>query len=1159
MTRSIPIILAVLLTFLMIHWVSGGRMDFRFFGKEANAKVFLEDLPGDPELSGPDRICLVYGSVIEEFFGGGLPALDFYRWIITDPTGVELINIGGGAGLQTFPFTFSIVGEHTVELRVRRGGTTIFNASKKVQVIKGATPALKNSYALCPSQNLVLTAVDPGSQDISEMVFEWQDASGNPLGVNTNTFTVSNPGDYRVRYYFINSLGSPECENILSTTVTSAQDFSLNISSGNACPGDAITVSPNVPLFGEWSYEKDGNGVIKPFHIGTMLDFVPSEDLEGFGNYTIYLTYTNPDIAGCDIVRSVSLQYAPNASYDIIGVTPASSCLSNDGSIYIQAGTNLDIIYYVVNDSVNSPGVSMSAGGIYEFKNLSAGVYGFVGVLGNCQFKLAGVVPVSNIPNHLDYEILDIYDETCTDIGSKWGGFTVRFPNGPVDAEYQIFTEKGDIENKGIIENESELLIEMPGGKYYFEVFDKDDCTLSYETQIEIIGLPQVDLPIVDNFVICESYEFIPQSADDVSFTLIHPDGTEEDRLKGEAFLLQLAGEYSLVATHVSDPEICPYLRKFTVSLIPSIDFSVELSNQDCVGNQTYSITLSNITESEVSIHWYNELDEEIGTGMEMFPTSFGMYKVDVQPINSFACPTPPLQFEVNEPILQVDVNLSSTPLCPFGPGATIELSTLFSEVDRIEWIYYDQDDNQTLLTELLNDTIVAADVEGIYEAVVFNRFNCELGRDFIEIIESTDLTVFVVEDSYTVCETYPWIPETSQDLTFILTYPNGDQETRTSEETFELDQQGTYLIRGESSDPNNPVCPNEKSFDVIFVSPIDFTPEWVGQTCEGEFTYEADISGANPDDVLFTWTDDSGQVIGTEQFLVTSLPGLYALEVQPKGSLPCPITPIEFEIMPPVLSLGLQLTVGTLCPDATTAQMVLENETADTDLIEWWFTDFDGNRSQLNNLTGRKEIAVGNEGTYEVLVYNQFGCELGNTMTLLMRSLDAARPIVEENYLVCGELGVGPNINPGNFQNYSWFLEDELISTEAIFKPQIAGDYTLVVNSNEECEYTTSFVVEEVCDFQVSFPTGIKPGDPERNFLVYTNYLVDELEVWIFNRWGNLVYHCSNNGLISESSTCIWDGTYNGEWIPIGSYAVRINYKNYESNTSGTMIYFFS
>ena len=88
-----------------------------------------------------------------------------------------------------------------------------------------------------------------------------------------------------------------------------------------------------------------------------------------------------------------------------------------------------------------------------------------------------------------------------------------------------------------------------------------------------------------------------------------------------------------------------------------------------------------------------------------------------------------------------------------------------------------------------------------------------------------------------------------------------------------------------------------------------------------------------------------------------------------------------------------------------------------------------------------------------------------------------------------------------------------------------------------------------EECELKVVFPNALELGNPDKNFLIYTNYLVDELEVWIFNKWGQLIYHCKNTELINEESTCAWDGTLNGEKIPNGAYSIRVNYRNYAKN----------
>jgi len=55
-------------------------------------------------ITGPDELCLYYGSVIGEFFGGGR-STDVFRWRIVDSDGSVIVEREGG--FQTFNHTFS--------------------------------------------------------------------------------------------------------------------------------------------------------------------------------------------------------------------------------------------------------------------------------------------------------------------------------------------------------------------------------------------------------------------------------------------------------------------------------------------------------------------------------------------------------------------------------------------------------------------------------------------------------------------------------------------------------------------------------------------------------------------------------------------------------------------------------------------------------------------------------------------------------------------------------------------------------------------------------------------------------------------------------------------------------------------------------------------
>lgn len=99
-------------------------------------------------------------------------------------------------------------------------------------------------------------------------------------------------------------------------------------------------------------------------------------------------------------------------------------------------------------------------------------------------------------------------------------------------------------------------------------------------------------------------------------------------------------------------------------------------------------------------------------------------------------------------------------------------------------------------------------------------------------------------------------------------------------------------------------------------------------------------------------------------------------------------------------------------------------------------------------------------------------------------------------------------------------------------------------------CATTTDTVtiVSSLCeDFNPVFPTVITPNFDGKNDLFIINYLeliYPECKVTIFNRWGSLIFE-------SVGYQDPWDGTYNGEPLPMGTYFYKI-----ELNDDASTVY---
>ncbi|WP_157963242.1 gliding motility-associated C-terminal domain-containing protein [Algoriphagus litoralis] len=1153
MKKSLSIFFSFILFFLFPFLAIERTIDFDTFSIQKFSPTKASLALNDPELSGPDRLCNVFGSVLGSFFGGGNPATDVYSWEILGPSGQLIFSATGGGGFQTLDFTFSQIGIHTIKLTVSRGGIPFGALSKPVELVKGPELVLEPTYVICENQEIDLIAIDSESGNFSFYEFEWKNESGDIIG-NENVLKVNQAGSYSVVFFFINSNGEKECSTQLTSRVSLANSFSIESSASTVCPDQEISFFSQPVTNGKWSILKNGETERIELGESSSLTFNPSVLMLVPGDYTVFMTVTNSQNPACTLESSSTFIYYDQPRFEFLSPVSASGCQVANGAIRIKALTAIDQIS-IENSSVSFG--PLSPGDEIDLSGLKSGSYTVVANLGSCSNALASVVPLDNPPEQLKFDIVDIEPETCTATGKIDGAFTVNLLNGPINGFYRLINEKGAVLLEEPTGNQPTIKVAIAGGTYFFELYGEDDCTLPQSNQLVIKSLEQTNFEVPASIAVCQTLDFTPVTAQEIQFTITEPDGTSSTFSTGEVFPLTQAGTHTILGTIPNQSEICPTLKEFDVTLVAPVDFEPVLISQDCFGNRTYEANINGRDPQTVKFRWFDENNNVVGTGqfLDLDPFISGNYSLDVQPANSSACPIPPIAFEIKKPVLSVEVNLTSTKLCEFGPRAILSITTTdFEEVTDIEWRRFNDLGEIETLPQFKNQTEIIADVEGVYEAAVFSiipaiQKNCELGRSTLNLDLTPQKVEFTIPNTLSICDPYELVPQSVAPLTFTLTLPDGSTQTRAWNEAFEIIMPGTYTLLGYNPDVLFPLCPEQKTFIVTKYEPVQFNPELVDLTCEGIYEFTASLANYTVSEVDIFWKNQSGAVIGTDQTLFLSSYGTYSLEVQPKGSLPCQISPLIFEAPEPVLSVATSILAEPLCPDQTAAALAVNADLTEVSKIEWWFTSIDNDRVPLTSDTDKTEILAIAEGTYEVILRNQFGCQLGRDQVLILRSQDTVRPVVENSYQICPRYGIGPVIDPGNFASYEWYFEESLVANSPTFKPLQVGNYRLVVFSSEGCAYETNFVTEEECELRVAFPDAIQPGNPDKPFLIYTNYLIDELEIWIFNKWGQMIFHCKQTELISEESTCVWDGLFDGEKIPPGSYAFRMTFRNYEKN----------
>jgi gliding motility-associated-like protein len=182
------------------------------------------------------------------------------------------------------------------------------------------------------------------------------------------------------------------------------------------------------------------------------------------------------------------------------------------------------------------------------------------------------------------------------------------------------------------------------------------------------------------------------------------------------------------------------------------------------------------------------------------------------------------------------------------------------------------------------------------------------------------------------------------------------------------------------------------------------------------------------------------------------------------------------------------------------------------------------------------------NTGTYYVESVNN-GCSSSDMINVTVNLLPPA-PQAGIDSTYCSSWMLENMVATGTGGTLTWYYDPASgsIGTGGTFAPDdVLGttDYYVTETLNG-CEGPSSMVTITIENCEITIPTAITPNGDQVNDswevvdldAVYPNNVVQ-----IFNRWGNLIFeHSSNNGSSPYNSNQ-WDGTYEGNALPVGSY----------------------
>ncbi len=422
----------------------------------------------------------------------------------------------------------------------------------------------------------------------------------------------------------------------------------------------------------------------------------------------------------------------------------------------------------------------------------------------------------------------------------------------------------------------------------------------------------------------------------------------------------------------------------------------------------------------------------------------------------------------------------------------------------------------------------------------------CNIPIDTIfKIIEGGD-SGFEINEKYLIrCSQSALVkPEEKEDILYTL-YDVNDVLLATGNE-FEITSPGVYSITSQSEI----YCPSTKTFEVVSEAWEVPLVEVLGDPCERRLILKSDYSIPDGVNGKIQWYSvlDEDQPIGEGEKVIVTKNGSYFAKIHFTNNPGCDVVSdkIEIALFPPIIDPDFVTSSAGLCNGINSLLLISEEENLPDEAIIRWYKDTYSDNNLLQQ--GGVQLEVSQPGLYFAEIQIN-GCHL--TMdSIYVRELDEKEILVEEVYDLCDYEGTDLVIDPGSFKEYEWYLDKQLVGTSNAFIPDLPGNYSIWAKDENGCISTRDFLVTEDCEPLISFSTGIKPKDPKFPLVVYYNGFVQEVELYIYDKWGKVVFQSDSSKDGWNDDEGIWDGTTNGIAMPNGNYNLLIKYIGGDGNS---------
>ena len=339
--------------------------------------------------------------------------------------------------------------------------------------------------------------------------------------------------------------------------------------------------------------------------------------------------------------------------------------------------------------------------------------------------------------------------------------------------------------------------------------------------------------------------------------------------------------------------------------------------------------------------------------------------------------------------------------------------------------------------------------------------------------------------------------------------------------------------------DLNGNSCNTTDSIDVTIQEAPVITFSTTGDVCDGQVQLSANVQNALPGEVFsYDWSNTSFPDVQTINIGPSPTEITHMVRVGSNLRTCVSSADTTFQVNEPI---EIVLDPEQACDDGQ--PVTITAEVAEPGVTYTWA--FNGGALGFTT----PEIEAVDEGLYTVTVSNA-ECSEDESINMI-RAPFTPGDLPPEAVICPADPNPDANsvlLDPGSrFSSYEWIFNGGTATTPTFLATE-EGTIEVNLTNDFNCTDRRTVDIVEDCIPRLSAPNAFSPNGNAQNetFSVFTTF-VTEFEIFIYNRWGELVYH-------STDKNFQWDGSFGGKPAPIGTYAYVIRFKSEFDRTNRTL-----